>query len=409
MHSQKSINSSQEYKKYFNMFKKEDLLLLIIFFILNLKGFSQEFEPGNTYIDSTGFIEFIAGNSPIIVSVPHGGYLEPDSIPDCPNCSTVRDAYTQEIGRGISSSFYEQTGCYPNVIINLLHRRKLDANRDIENATGGVMVLEDAWFAYHNFIESAKVKIVEDYDRGIFIDLHGHGHDIQRIEMGYLLSKSELQMADDEINNLSLIEESSIRELVNSNLQLLNHAELLRGELSFGTLMSERGFPSVPSLSDPFPMDDEPYFTGGYNTRRHGSKNGGQIDAIQLEFNQSIRFDEEIRNELIDSLSSNLIDFLQFHYLSNVVTLSCNMVSSNQIFHTTRKIKLFPNPSTEMVNLSGLDVNADIIILNILGKRIISQKWKGHPISINFLDNGSYYMIIKSEDIFETLKFIKVE
>lgn len=386
-----------------------NLWLLVILLFANIHGYSQDYEPGDSYVDSTGFVEFIAGNVPIIISVPHGGYLEPDSIPDCPNCSSIRDAYTQEIGRGLSSSFNEQTGCYPYVIINLLHRRKLDANRDIEEATGGFALLEDAWSAYHAFIDIAKTKIEEDFGKGIFVDLHGHGHDIQRIEMGYLLSKSELQMTDDEINDSALVEESSIKELANSNLQSLTHAELLRGELSFGTLMSEAGFPSVPSLSDPFPEDDEPYFTGGFNTRRHGSRNGGQIDAIQLEFNQSIRFDEDVRDELIDSLSIKLRDYLSIHYQIDDIVTSCNVVSSNQDLQDVQDVKIFPNPALGIINLSGIDDYSDIAIINILGEEVLSQKWKGKPISISHLKSGNYFMIINSGGSIKTFKIVKIE
>lgn len=392
-------------KNYYK-FRIFSIILLSISF--NLYSVSQTFEPGISYSDSTGFIEFIAGNVPIIISAPHGGYLEPDSIPDCPDCSTIRDAYTQEIARGISETYFNKTGCYPNIIINLLHRRKLDANRDIEEATGGTPILESAWFSYHDFIDSAKINIEQNFGKGLFLDLHGHAHEIQRIEMGYLLSKSELQMTNQEINTSEIVDESSIHELANSNLQSLSHAELLRGEYSLGTLMDQKGFPSVPSSSDLFPLDNEPYFTGGYNTRRHGSISQGTIDAVQFEFNQSVRFDSNTRKMLIDSLVSSIIEYVDYHYYDNFSEIQCNVISNTSEIESKKLIRIYPNPSNEVINITGLNQFSEVLIFDIFGKQVGSHKWVGNPLNVNYLDFGNYLIIIKNDQLFKTFKFLKI-
>ena len=73
--------------------------------------------------------------------------------------------------------------------------------------------------------------------------------------------------------------------------KLLTHSDLLKGTQSFGTLLENKNFPSVPSLNDPYPNVGEPYFVGGYNTQRHGSQgNDGTIDAIQIELAQEVSF-----------------------------------------------------------------------------------------------------------------------
>ena len=83
------------------------LILLFCLFVSSL--FSQTYIPGNTYFDNTAYVEYIAGNLPIVISVPHGGYLEPVSIPDrnCTGCVYVRDSYTQELARLIKDAFIE--------------------------------------------------------------------------------------------------------------------------------------------------------------------------------------------------------------------------------------------------------------------------------------------------------------
>lgn len=300
---------------------------ILILCTISKSSFAQPFTPGTSYFDSTGFVEYIAGDLPVVFSVPHGGYISPDSIPnrDCSGCSYLRDSYTQEIGRGLVSAFFEQTGCYPHVIINLLHRRKFDANRDIGDAADGNPLVEAAWYNYHEFIDSAKNQIIQNYDRGIFLDIHGHAHTIQRIELGYLLSGSELRLSDATLNTPAYIEESSLRTLVGDNLNAHTHAELLRGSNSFGTLMEEKNFPCVPSMNDPFPNVGDSYFSGGYNTVRHGSRdNNGDIDAIQIECNQDIRFNATLREMLIDSLTLTTNQYLDLHYDNQYFGNFCN-------------------------------------------------------------------------------------
>ena len=90
-------------------------------------GFSQTFTPGETYWDSTGFVEYRSGNLPIIISVPHGGNWTPDSIPDrnCSGCSYLMDSYTLAITYGLYEEIHQITGCYPDLVLNRLHRKKV--------------------------------------------------------------------------------------------------------------------------------------------------------------------------------------------------------------------------------------------------------------------------------------------
>ena len=100
---------------------------------------AQTYTPGNTYFDPANHVEYLAGNLPIILSAPHGGGELPDSIPDreCDGCVFVRDGYTTVITQHIKDALYANTGWYPHMIINLLHCRNFDANRDIGDAVDG--------------------------------------------------------------------------------------------------------------------------------------------------------------------------------------------------------------------------------------------------------------------------------
>ena len=191
---------------------KNVFLFLALYFYLITPSLCQTYIPGESYFGQNDYIEFIAGNLPIVISAPHGGGLEPIEIPDrdCTGCVYVRDSRTQELVRQMSDAIFEEFGCYPYIIINRLHRKKLDANRDIGDAADGDPLAEQAWFDFHDFIETAKDSITGNFGKGLYLDLHGHGHDIQRLELGYRISKSELQLSDSELD--AFVDDASIKK-----------------------------------------------------------------------------------------------------------------------------------------------------------------------------------------------------
>ncbi len=72
--------------------------------------------------------------------------------------------------------------------------------------------------------------------------------------------------------------------------------------------------PAVPSSNQPNPGQDE-YFTGGYNTVRHGSRDGGTVDAIQLEHHfPGLRDEAANRERYAQALAEVLVTYFQAHY-----------------------------------------------------------------------------------------------
>ncbi len=267
---------------------KRILLLASFTFILYISVFSQTYTAGETYFGDNDYIEYKAGNLPTVISAPHGGSLTPVQIPDrdCYGCVYVTDAFTEDLIRQMNEAIFDLFGCYPHIIINRLKRTKMDANRDIWDAANGNVLAKKAWHDFHNFIQAAKDTITAKYGKGLYLDLHGHGHQNQRLELGYRISKSELQQSNTSLNQAKYVNDASIRNLVNDNLNDYTLSILLRGEDSFGELYEQESYPAVPSHTQPFPLNSEPYFDGGYNTERHGSKSGGSIDGIQIECNK---------------------------------------------------------------------------------------------------------------------------
>lgn len=277
---------------------------------------------------ANGYIEYIPGDSPIIISAPHGGDLRPDSIPDrtrerCPGSAVLgNDRNTQELTRQIRTSFFERYGRYPHVIINRLARRKLDANRGAEQAACGAPQAEAALVEWHRFIEQARRQVIRDHGKGWYIDLHGHGHPKQRLELGYLLRGSDLDRSDAAMDaNAALKARSSVATLVSATGAPFS--AIIRGPQSLGTLYARNGFPSVPSASDPQVLGD-PFFPGGGNARRHGcsadaaragGEPGGTICGMQIETHfAGVRDTAENRKRFGDATALVFGEFLRTHY-----------------------------------------------------------------------------------------------
>jgi hypothetical protein len=275
------------------------------------------FVLGNTYEDPDGWIEYQPGNAPLILIAPHGGTLLPTGLPDrtCAGCETVNDLNTQDLARVIADSFAVRTGKRPHVVINRLSRRKFDANRDVAEATGGFAGLERSWRWLHAYIDSAKAAAVRAPGKGLVIDLHGHGHAVARLEIGYLLTATQLRLDDATLAAGNVMNQSSIARLTRDAFAGEAPVALLNGPNSLGGLLTAGGYPSVPSHLDRAPQATQEYFSGGYNTQRHGSVSSGTIDAIQIEHNNAgIRDTQANRGRYAGILATALAKYFERNY-----------------------------------------------------------------------------------------------
>lgn len=273
---------------------------------------------GQTYTDKAAYVEYLVGDAPLVLVAPHGGALTPATLPDrtCSACVTVADANTQELTRAVADTFFARTGKRPHIVINRLHRRKFDANRDVTEATGGNRGLDTTWLWMHAAIDSARSRVVRSGTRGLLIDMHGHGHDVPRLELGYLLSAATLRQDNATLVASGAMARTSIAQLATSSRSTADRGvALLRGPNSLGALLVARGVPAVPSPTDPAPLVGEEYFNGGYNTERHGSLDGAALDAIQIEHHfTGVRDNATTRGVYARSLVQALLAYLALHY-----------------------------------------------------------------------------------------------
>ncbi len=280
------------------------------------------------------YTEFRKGDddTKIIITSSHAGYMSPSYIPnrvngcyetrnntcnwhrDCgihdgTRCkiSVYNDIYSLDVAVLLIKYLELLLGSRPHLVINHLSRIKFDANRDTPEATEYDPEAEQAWRDIHGFIERAKTLV---NGSGVVFDIHGHTGSINWIELGYLLSASQLNSPADPSIMSKL---TSIRYLASRVNVTFN--QLLMGAYSLGGFLNSLGFPAVPSprYTD---LNGAAYFSGGYITQRHGSRDGGIIDAIQIEFPFSI-WSPMTSQLYAPYISEGIANFVKLYYYNN--------------------------------------------------------------------------------------------
>jgi N-formylglutamate amidohydrolase len=286
--------------------------------------------PGTTYWGRSNYTEYIAGNLPLIISAPHGGDTNPYELPNRTNTSTYTvttdpDLWTANLARAIRTAAFNRYGRYPHVVICRVDRAKVDCNREIVEGAQNNTNTQTLWREFHEFIQIARRSVSNNYGRGLYLDLHGHGHEIQRNEIGYDLSDSDLFKT-----TFSSTDEDQSTVRAMSKRSRETFTELVRSNLSLGALLEKRGYPCVPSPSNPNPGTNvagvtNTYFNGGYNGQIYGTStnNYGTIDAIQIECNYtnvraksaSSTYDQDVavRATFASNLIASLDEFFKYH------------------------------------------------------------------------------------------------
>ncbi|MFC1662151.1 hypothetical protein ACFL3S_12000 [Gemmatimonadota bacterium] len=275
---------------------------------------AEAFAPvlGQSYQGRKGYSEYLPGSLPLVISAPHGGEFEPVEIPNRGWGATAQDRNTLDLALRIREAIWERTGAYPHVVLSRLHRIKLDPNREIVEAAQGNWEAERAWWEYHTFADEAGALVEDAFGHGLYLDIHGHAHEIDRLELGYLLSSADLSNDDTTLSSSPFVNKSSVGALVGTSG--IDLAGLVRGPFSLGSLLEERGVPAVPSQTQPDPAGAA-YFSGGYSTARHGSRDGGSISGIQIEHHYpGLRDEVWNRQEYANILADALLEYFPTHF-----------------------------------------------------------------------------------------------
>jgi len=280
-------------------------------------------------------ISYLAGNLPIIISVPHGG----NKVPNCtgsPSNNPNGDTNTAPLGYLIKEQIFQDTGGYPHIIFARIHRKKIDLNRDKKSKWEGSTDYErvrTAWYDFHRFIDQAKTIAIQQTANicrnskcglGFYIDLHGHPTN-PLIIIGFGLTGSQLRNSESYINGK--VDDSSLRDLYNRfNLTGGSFVDFIRGENSFGGFLDNHIIDlNLDDNAEPVPSPRKPepgntYYGGYYNIYRHGNiyeafeNDFTQISGIQLECCTNVRKNVANRENFSKSVGKALVNYFDVQY-----------------------------------------------------------------------------------------------
>ncbi len=274
---------------------------------------SAEKIPGQSYFGSERYVEYVAGDLPIVLTSPHGGRLKPDAIPNRAKGVTDMDANTQELARALAAELLARTGRHAHLVASNLHRSKLDPNREIEEAAQGDPIAQKAWREFHAAIKGAIDAAVARHGFAFLIDLHGHAHPVARLELGYALDAKQLNRNDAAFDSSEVMQLGTLRDL---HARLGGSAAaLLRGPGSLGDLFESRGLRATPSPKEPQPGEG-PFFSGGYIVRQHAAApDTPKVDGLQIECPRvGVRDTAEARARFAQITTEVLTVFLKERY-----------------------------------------------------------------------------------------------
>lgn len=253
------------------------------------------------------WVQYISGRIPIVISSPHNGQIKPEGVPlrnhgcwvdgecvwkyDCANpdprkchAETLADMNSLRIAKMMTEILEDTTGARPYLVYNNLHRSFLDANRRKPEAADGIPMME---VAYDTFFEQAKLAhdaVEQKCGKGLWIDVHGHTQN-QYVMLGYDFPVESFRFKNKTLDaKLKYAADSTIRALSKDHPEGYTFSQLLRGDVSLGSMLEKEGVETVPSptLLDPQQIEGE-YLDGATIINRYGSQSKGTVDAVQME------------------------------------------------------------------------------------------------------------------------------
>ena len=231
----------------------------------------------------TRFLEISSGTVPIILSCPHGGFLRPKEVPDKLKGVMIADKNKYIISRRIIQVLKQDYNIKVSYILSKIHRSKIDFNRPPRafsafNHTS--IKAKNIHHYYHEKIEKFYFKCINDYNRCLFIDLHG-------------FTKPRKDYPDIILGNL-----------FGNTLKITTNS----GYWGFSDI--------IDKLSDNFTLDNglgrsnfNLAYSGGYLTHQFYKRT--KSNALQIEVAKYIREDLSLTKKFIDSLVSALRSCLQ--------------------------------------------------------------------------------------------------
>lgn len=211
---------------------------------------------------ASNYLTFGIGESPIILSAPHGGDIKPLDIPYRKYGNRSRDTYT----RRLIELVIEKLPQKPYYIYSDIHRNRVDLNRDIVEAAQGNKKAEMIWRIWNNILLNYTASSVGRFGKVLYIDIHSHSNS-DKFQIGYGLSVKEY---NDVKARWKIKDKSTMYAFSEFGYEF----PVLFGEYSFPNSIESYGYKIL------VPQDEKHYLNGGRNIKEFS---GNKVGAIQIE------------------------------------------------------------------------------------------------------------------------------
>jgi N-formylglutamate amidohydrolase len=226
-------------------------------------------------MDFSRYFEFAKGNTPVILSCPHGGYKKPKRIPDKTVGPRIPDKNTYFIAKLIIS-LLKVKNIRIFYILNKIHRSKVDLNRPSQSESSFNPTSIEAKTIYHSYQEILNdfaQECVSKYGRALIIDFHGYTKPYRK--------------------TLDLLEDSNKQDC-----KKYWGCSQLQTEISKYFKMDDGLALTEHNLS----------YSGGYITQQFFKKR--QINALQIEVAKSIRLDFQLTETLVKAITNAIVNLI---------------------------------------------------------------------------------------------------
>ncbi len=244
--------------------------------------------------DCSNYFFVQKGNVPVLLTSPHGASVN-KRLPHLPwrvgnyDGEKVQyfvdrpDAHTDKVAYGINKEL-QKRGLTPFMVVAGITRGQIDFNRKPKRAYEHSLAASCYQF-YHRSIRYYVDGIRERWGYGFMLDIHGQ-------------SRYQDEMIRGTRNN--------------QTIQILLERygkDATESENGFYYSLRQAGYDVHPKVGE-----REEYYIGGFTLKRYGSHQKNGIDALQIELNREIRFDDGLRNKVASDIAEAIKVFQQAYY-----------------------------------------------------------------------------------------------
>lgn len=245
-------------------------ILVYFYFLISCSCYNDNYNNSS--------LEIIRGTLPILITIPHDGNKILNYVPirkeTLLNFNNKNDLHTRSIGLDIANELYLLTGKLPTIIINNIHRKYIDLNRDSKLAYSSTRT-KIIYNNYHKLIYEEIKRKLKNNKSVLLLDLHGFSCDTIDISLSTR-------------NHKTLYNENEFDLIFNSSSGI------------YKTLLNNN---FITKINNPF--------YGGYTIKDITTKFNKNLSAMQIELGNKIRYNKNEGERFVKLISKSLIYYIE--------------------------------------------------------------------------------------------------